>query len=318
MEGFKEWNPSQTLEGLADIGLIVKYDQIDGLPEPMRPTVLQMLSDRARDLLRHAEVPVLQPTDETDMVGKPRLVFTITVNAHTAPAIDIESKLYQRVRLWRDPGKEMELATWRWRRENRKATHQLLFSTFGQVVNQFVRDYRAMNPKIKQAETRADPPAQLKDNANALEGLNGIDAYISLRKLIYKGRSNELLISDEHHQALSNLLPREAEKKLKQAGIPLLRNNKDIERLGWPQLRITITLGPPNYYAPAIEVRTEFWQQARTVRHSRRIYTATWESRASEGGPTTDEAVLRIMNSQLDEFINAYNAANPKVSSISN
>lgn len=317
LEGFKEFNPKQTLEGLKDIGLVVKYGQVDGLPEMMQPTVLQLLQDRAKDLLRLGEVPLLHSTDEAKMAGKPRLVFTVTLTKQTdtLPSVHVESRLYQRVRLWRDSAKEMEVATWDVRSGRPKATNEVIIALFEQHVDWFVKAYRAMNPNPPRLERRiADPAAQLKDNANSLQGLNGIDAYVSLVNHVVNGRRNELLISDEHQRALSNMLPREAESKLKQSGIPLL-SYTDSERTGWPFLRITITLNPPNYYAPAIEIRSELWQRVRTVRDSRRIYAVTWESLVSEGRPTTDEALLRLMNSQLDEFIKAYTAANPKLSS---
>ncbi len=103
----------EALEGLHAIGVVVKYGQVEGLDAAMQPTVLQMLQDRAKDRLRQAEIPLLKATEEAEMRGRPRLVFTITLNKRTdtAPTIVVESRLYERVRLWRDPTKEMELAT---------------------------------------------------------------------------------------------------------------------------------------------------------------------------------------------------------------
>src|SRR5215207_5392215 len=104
-------NSRVTFEGLRDIGLIVKYDRADGLEAAQQPIVLRKLQDRARDLLRQGEVPLLQSTNEADMVGRPRLVFTVTLRKQTDidPAIRIDGKLYQRALLLRDPEQEMEL-----------------------------------------------------------------------------------------------------------------------------------------------------------------------------------------------------------------
>ena len=318
IQGFKDWNPKQTLEGLRDIGLVVKYGQVDGLPEVMRPAMLQMMQDRARDLLRLGEVPILKSTDEANIVARPRLVFTITMNKQTdpPPAISVELKLYERVRLLRDPAKELELATLSASVAGPKATNEKLFALFEQHVNAFVRAYREMNSNPPRLGSRsAALPGQLKDNANPLQGLNGIDSNVSLVRSTINGLRSELLISDEHHRALANRLPREVESKLKQAGIPFWRFNNDGERAGWPLLRVTISLRPPNSYDPETEIRCELWQQVRTVRDSRKLYAVTWESRATDGPITTDEALLRIVNEQLDEFIKAYHTANAQLSS---
>ncbi len=79
-----------------------------------------------------------------------------------------------------------------------------------------------------------------------------------------------------------------------------------------------ITLSQPNFHAPAIAVESAFWQQVRPVRDPRRqTYAVTWEWDASDDGPTvTDEALLRVFNSQLDAFMKAYNTANSKLSAV--
>ena len=63
-------------------------------------------------------------------------------------------------------------------------------------------------------------------------------------------------------------------------------------------------------------MESKFWQRVRSVRDPQKdVYGVTWESKASDNGPISDEAVLQVMNSQLDEFIKAFIAANPKLTS---
>ena len=307
----KNRTPKEALVGLRDFGVIVKYDQADGLPEAMRPTVLQMLQDRARDTLRLAEVPLLQSPDEADMTGRPRLVFTLTLNKQstTAPAIYVDTRLYERVRLWRDQAKEMELATWvAGGVGGPKVTNQMLFDVFDGQLNWFVKDYREANPNATDTVSRTpDPPSQLIDNANSLQGLSGT------RLFIWSGPSYSV---DARTEALLKKLQSEAENKFKQAGIPILRYINESEKAGRPILYVSIKLIQKPLQAPTIFVESEFSQRVRPVRDPQKVIDAvTWESRASDNQPITDEAVQRVVNSQLDEFIKAYNAANTQLSS---
>src|SRR5690349_4172950 len=87
----------ENLEGLQDVGLVVKYGNADGLDIALQATTLQMLQQRAKDRLQQAGIPLLKLSAEADMVGRPRVVFTVTLNKHieAAPAILVESKFYE-------------------------------------------------------------------------------------------------------------------------------------------------------------------------------------------------------------------------------
>ena len=103
----------------------------------------------------------------------------------------------------------------------------------------------------------------------------------------------------------------------KQAGIPLHRYTNESEPAGRPLFNIFITLSWANSWRSPIEIESKFWQRVLPVRDPRKdVYAVTWESRASDGGPITDDAVLHVMKSQLDEFIKAFLAANPKLASV--
>jgi hypothetical protein len=309
--GFKDANPGQTLEGLGEIALSVKYGQVDGLESTMQPTLLQKLRDRAANRLRQGDVPLMQLSDEVDTVGRPRLVVTVTLKklGDPPPALLIESKLFQRVRLWRDPSQEMELPTWTMSSVGPNVNSEMLFVLFDKPLDAFVTEYRAANPKPLTVESRTtDPSAQLNDKASFLQGLTGIDFMVSL---------GFIQSVNPRFQALSDPLQREAQNKLKQAGIPLLRTADEMVRAGHPLLNVVVLLDENGVsYASAIDVRSQLWQRVQPIRESRKYtYIPTWESHANDGPAITEEAVRKIVNSQLDQFIEAYKAANPKVSS---
>jgi len=307
---------TETLEGLREIGVVVKYANADGLETAMQPTVLQMLKDRAKDGLKHAEIPFLQSKEESDMLGRPRLVFTVTANKPTdrAPTIVVESSLYERVRLWRDDTNELELATWVQGGFGyaSRVTTEMLFQVFDGQLNRFIKDYREVNPKPTLAvsdTTASDPAVQLKENGNSLQGLNGIDLFI------WSGPSGS---PAPPLAALIKMLQSEAEKKFRQAGIPLLKYVRETEAAGRPLLYVSFKLSQSNSHAAAIEIEGEFWQQVRPLRDlKKQTYAVTWESHTNNGGPITDEAVLQVVSDQIDEFIKAYSAANPKPSAVS-
>ena len=315
-------SPKEALEGLREIGVIVKYANAEGLEPAMQPTILQMLQERAKGRLMETAVPLLQSINEVDMVGRPRLVFTVTANrpTDTAPTIRVQGSLYERVRLWRDPTKEMELATWVQDGVGiaPTLTQEMLLQVFDGQVNEFIRDYREANPNIiRIKEATANLPAQVKDDANALQGLNGIKVFLSFRP--------DPLADATQRAELQKKLQGEAEKKLLEAGIPLLKWAGESERAGSPLLYIFISLSQPKFktHAPPIDVESNFWQQVRPIRNPKKqTYAVTWESHNSgDFGKTddgasalTNDAVLQVLNRQLDEFINAYSAANPKLS----
>src|SRR5215216_6573313 len=100
---FAQRTDEQSLEGLRNIGLVVKYGEVNGPQAEWQSTALQTLEDRAKQSLQEAGIRVVSP-DESSTAGKAKLVFTIELNRvnSTAAPISIKTKLYQRVRLWRD------------------------------------------------------------------------------------------------------------------------------------------------------------------------------------------------------------------------
>jgi len=183
----------------------------------------------------------------------------------------------------------------------------MLLALFDKQLDAFVREYRAANPNPPLVESLATEP-QLKDTVSALQGLTGIDLMVSLRFIQF---------ADPRFQALADPLQREAENKLKQAGIPLLRYAPETARAGYPLLNVVVTLDQNGAsYGPGIDVSSQFWQRVQPIREKQKYtYLPTWESHANDGPAITEETLRKIVNSQLDQFIEAYRRANPTLPS---
>jgi hypothetical protein len=302
IDGFKDWGSSRTLEGLREIGVVVKYGQVDGLEASMQPAILKMLKDRANELLKQGTVPLLESTDEASMIDKPRLVVTVTVKKQTdiGPRLQIETKLFQRVSLWRDPSQVIELPTWDWTAPSQQVDYETLSNFFDTQVNLFVKTYKEANPNAPRVE---NPLPQLKSSANALQGLSGIDFIVSI------GFFESV---DERLHQLSGPLRDETEKKFKRAGIPLLRR-PDAASAGYPLLNVRIMLNPKGVsYAHATEIRTEFMQRVCPLQDPKKYsYISTWDVLTFDDTAITEDIVRKILNTHLDQFIEAYKTANP-------
>ena len=306
--GFKDWNPRETLTGLGEIGLIIKYGQPDPVEEGGQASILQRLRDRAEIRLRQGGVWLSQSTDEAELNAESHLIVTITLKkpSDNPPALLVESKLFQRVRLWRDPAKEMELATWSMSVVGANQEEKMLFMLFDKLCDSFVSEYRAANPNPQRVESRkSGTPAQPNTNANALQGMTGVSFTFS---------PAFIQLVDAHLKAFSDTLHDEATNKLTRAGIPLLYNASDVARAGYPLLSVQVTLDENRVsYGPAIDVRTEVWQRVCRFQDPRKYtYVVTWESHDRGGLPVTEEALRRIVLGQLDQFVQAYKAANQK------
>ena len=113
------------------------------------------------------------------------------------------------------------------------------------------------------------------------------------------------------------LLQEAVETKLKAAGIKITRSTTQAERSGNALLYVWVKLSAPNAqtWAPPISVESTFSQRVLLVRDpEKRTDAVTWQSQDSgpfaktdNGLPViTDEAVLEVVNRQLDEFIKAF------------
>jgi hypothetical protein len=312
----KDMQWDQNLAGLGEIGLIVKYGQADGLPEAMQPAILQVLRDRARDLLRKGEVRLVESTDEAKMVGKPRLVVTVRLKKQTdlPPAVTVDTDLYRKVRLSRDPSKELELPIWNASNIGPEITERNLVSLLEGQLNAFVKTYQAVNAKSPQASV-AEVPSPVKADAHPMEGLLDIGFWFSIAFNRVEGVPPVDLDPQVTNPELRRTLESEAEKKLQRAGIALRRIRPD--QMGQPHFMMMLIVNEASVdkHTPPISVTSTFWQTVRLARNPQtETFMPTWRSHKSEGWPITEEALRRLMNSQLDQFIEAYKTANPKSS----
>ena len=306
-------SPEEALRGITGFGVSVRYATAEGLPEEMRGPILAELQNRARSLLMQADMPMLLATDDAELAGKMRLMFIVTVNKEMGRSMPVlvETELSERVRLRRDESKEMVLTTWAQRGiGGPNASTKMVLDVFDGQVTGFIKDYKRANEKPNAAKsTGSNATAQSKEDSNSLQGLPGIRVHIPLRE--------EIGVDPKTRDALKQLLNAEAEKKLKEAGIPLLKYANETEPAGDPILQLWVKLSGPNDYAPPIEIETKLWQHVRPVRDLKTsMHAVTWASQFADAAPVTDEAVIQIVNRQIDEFIKAYNAANPKASAV--
>ena len=292
----------ETLKGLREIGVSVEYTHVDAVEITMQPNVLQRLQSTATDQLTKAGVPLLK---STDAAGHPRLVFEITANqdTDTAPAIVVQSKLYERVGLKRDVAKESDLATWVYDGVGGpRATEDMLFQVFDGQVEHFIKEYRAANATTRESVITETPQiSPLYENANPFAGLKGTRVFVSFRPDATK----------PNRDALRKVLQSEAEARLAKAGVRLFVYGSETEPAGDPLLYLFITLSDRNSGRSAVEVEGRFWQKVRPARDpSKETYAVTWQSEGNETWPISDAAVRAVMNAQIDEFVKAYKAAN--------
>ncbi len=301
---------AQTMEGLRDIVLVVKYGRMDGQQEEWQSTLLQRLEDRARHSLEEAEIPISQSTGDDGKTSRPRLVFTVSLSRRpeTDP-VRVQSEIFQRVRLWRDTEKELELATWTmYGVGGSMVTRKIVLDVFDGQVAEFIKTYREVNSTSQVSTQPAiDKPAQFSSPPNAFEGLNSTQVFVSVPQSMFDGRPP---LSEK-------FLLEAAETKLKAAGIKITRSTTQAERSGNAILSVWVKLSPPNEQtgAPPIGIESTFSQWVLLDRDpQKRTDVVTWRSQDSAPFAKTDdglsvitnEAVLEVVNRQLDQFIKAF------------
>lgn len=303
---------ANTLEGLSEIGLVVKYGYVDGPQEDWQPILLQRLEDRARESLSEAGISISQSKAE----GRPRLVFTIDLHRESVGApVLVQAQIFQRVRLWRDNAKELELETWTMSGVGGpRVSEKMVFDVFEGQVNEFLKTYREVNQTSPvSTQAIADKSAQRNGTPNTFEGLNGTRVFVAVRPDIF---------FDRRPPVSQKLLQQAAETKLQDAGIKVIRYGDEAEKAGHPLLYVWVKLSPPNVqtWDPPIGIETTFSQWVNLVRDPKKHSEAvTWKS--EDSGPfaktdngslvITDQAVLDVMNRQLDDFIKAFKATTP-------
>jgi len=189
-----------------------------------------------------------------------------------------------------------------------------VFDVFDGQVAEFIKTYREVNSTAQvSTQPATDNSAEFSSPPNAFESLRSTQVNVSLPgDMMFSGQPplSEKFLQDA------------AETKLKAAGIKITRSTTQAERSGNALLYVWVKLSPPNAqtWAPPIGVESTFSQWVLLDRDpQKRTDAVTWQSQDS--GPfaktengllvITDEAVLKVVNRQLDEFIKAFKDASP-------
>jgi len=141
-----------------------------------------------------------------------------------------------------------------------------------------------------------------------LAGLKGVSVYVER-------------IKDEVQRAglEENQIRTDVELRLRQAGVPVLTKQQSFDSAGSPLLDVDVHAvkvtneGVESFYI--FHVLIELNQSVRLVRKpSLRVHATTWATGGTVGAIAADKlgSIRDIVRDQVDQFINAYLAANPK------
>lgn len=139
------------LRGLKGVRLVVMFGRARAIDEKTEgAAILKSVEADAIAKLQTAGIPLLRYTDEMEAAGHPLLDVRITLdkpNGHVYPLVT-NVTLYQRVRLTRDSSIEADLATWAQSGIGAPiVTLEMIRQQVGGEIDQFIKDYRAVNPK---------------------------------------------------------------------------------------------------------------------------------------------------------------------------
>jgi hypothetical protein len=141
---------TDNLRGLTGVGLSVMFARPDGLEEAQRPEVLKMVEADVTAKLQQAGIPLFRYAGEIGKAGYPRLVVVITLKTPNRVMYSIvtELKLYQRVKLARDPSIETDAVTWqRHGVGGPNIDVAMLRRLVGDHIDRFIDDYFSVNPR---------------------------------------------------------------------------------------------------------------------------------------------------------------------------
>jgi hypothetical protein len=145
--------------------------------------------------------------------------------------------------------------------------------------------------------------AQVRDDEMSLQGVKGVHLDVSWTARRVDAQSNARL----------KKLAGQAEAKLREAAIPLLRHTGEMEPAGNPRLTLRIKLNDLESSAAPILIESKFSQKVRLSRDpSKEMEVVTWENYGVGGPEITDDMMSRVLDSLLDMFIKAYRSVNPQ------
>ena len=141
----------EVLRGLKGLRLTVYFGRAPAMEAEQRSVVQKMLQAEAEAKFTKAGIPLLKFTQETEKEpGSPHFVVTLTLdkpNGYVFPVVS-DARLFQKVRLSRDPSVEVSVSTWE--------THgvgvynikdlDMLRLQVNQAVDEFIKYYQTVNP----------------------------------------------------------------------------------------------------------------------------------------------------------------------------
>ena len=140
----------KNLRGLKGVRLVVMFARAGAIDEAERPGILKLVEGDATAKFQKAGIPLLRFANEVEDAGSPQLIVYITCdkpNDFVHPLVT-DVKLLQRVRLARDPSIEADLATWGQSGiGGPELTVEMIRSQVATEIDQFIRDYLAVNPR---------------------------------------------------------------------------------------------------------------------------------------------------------------------------
>ena len=148
--------------------------------------------------------------------------------------------------------------------------------------------------------------AQSRDS-ESLKGLKGV------RLTVMFGRAKAM--DEAQKPMVLKLLQDDAKAKFQKAGIPLLVFADEVENApGSPHFIVTITMDIPNGHVFPVVTKSRLLQKVRLSRDaSIEMSVCTWETNGvGEYELTNLQMLRRQVGTEVDQFIEAYLAANPK------
>ena len=146
----------KNLRGLKGVRLVVMFARADAIDEAERPGILELVEADAIAKFEEARIPLFRFANEVEEAGFPQLMVYITAdipNGFVQPVVTKVS-LLQRVRIARDPSIEADLATWEaWGIGSPKLTVEMIRSLVAGHIDQFIKDYIAVNSKLRSSRT---------------------------------------------------------------------------------------------------------------------------------------------------------------------
>ena len=151
---------TENLRGLKGVRLMVMLGNYPHrLDEAQWPELLKMVQADAIAKLNEAGIPLSRSrfVDEIGNAGNPRLVITVPIDERkSSVSLTTEVKLFQQVRLSRDPSIETDAVTW----SREGSVHwpmprdSIVRQQIAELIDQFIHDYLSVNPKQSASSTK--------------------------------------------------------------------------------------------------------------------------------------------------------------------